>query len=247
MRALTAYFVGGGTIVAAIAIGLGGGIVAGNIMNPITPKQGPDRSRVEQRAERVAATSTPSDRVPYLRGSQVFGAPAQAETATPTAQPATPPQPAPPIRQVSTSPPPATTTADTPKATDAPKTAEASKSAEAPTAVEQPGAKPAQQQASVEPSTPPENAYAKARDTDVKRDRDVESKRAAVERRRAERRQRWADRRHYEVRDTREPRERINWDDVARNVRQDADARDYAETPRRGMPQIRLFGADDDD
>ena len=32
MRASTAYFVGAGTIVAAIAIGLGGGIVAGNIM-----------------------------------------------------------------------------------------------------------------------------------------------------------------------------------------------------------------------
>ena len=32
MRASTAYFVGAGTIIVAIAIGLGGGIVAGNIM-----------------------------------------------------------------------------------------------------------------------------------------------------------------------------------------------------------------------
>ena len=39
MRASTAYFVGAGTIVAAIAIGLGGGIVAGNIMNPGEARQ----------------------------------------------------------------------------------------------------------------------------------------------------------------------------------------------------------------
>ena len=51
MRASTAYFVGAGTIVAAIAIGLGGGIVAGNIMNPVAPKQGPDTSKMAQRAE----------------------------------------------------------------------------------------------------------------------------------------------------------------------------------------------------
>ena len=42
MRAATAYFIGAGSIVAAIAVGLGGGIVAGNIMHPIAPKQGPD-------------------------------------------------------------------------------------------------------------------------------------------------------------------------------------------------------------
>ena len=58
MRASTAYFVGAGTIIAAIVIGLGGGIVAGNIMNPITPKLGPDTSKVAQRAEAAATTKT---------------------------------------------------------------------------------------------------------------------------------------------------------------------------------------------
>ncbi|MGY4414259.1 hypothetical protein ACVWW4_005995 [Bradyrhizobium sp. LB7.1] len=67
MRASIAYFVGAGTIVAAMAIGLGGGIVAGNIMHPIAPKQGPDTGKMAQRAEPVAApttTSAPSERVP---------------------------------------------------------------------------------------------------------------------------------------------------------------------------------------
>ena len=85
MRASTAYFVGAGTIVAAIAIGLGGGIVAGNIMNPVSPKQGPDTSKMAQRAEaaKPATTNAPSERLQYLTGSQAFGAmvaaPAQAE------------------------------------------------------------------------------------------------------------------------------------------------------------------------
>ncbi len=85
MRASTAYFVGAGSIVAAIAIGLGGGIVAGNIMHPIAPKQGPDTGKMAQRAEAAApaTTSAPSERVQYLTGSQTFGAviaaPAQAQ------------------------------------------------------------------------------------------------------------------------------------------------------------------------
>ena len=84
MRASTAYFVGAGTIVAAIAIGLGGGIVAGNIMHPVSPKQGPDTSKIAQRADaKPATTDAPSERLQYLTGSQAFGAmvaaPAQAE------------------------------------------------------------------------------------------------------------------------------------------------------------------------
>ncbi|MGY3406356.1 hypothetical protein ACVWZV_002469 [Bradyrhizobium sp. GM5.1] len=75
MRASTAYFVGAGTIVAAIAIGLGGGIVAGNIMNPVSPKQGPDTSKIAQRADaKPATTEAPSERLQYLTGSQAFGA-----------------------------------------------------------------------------------------------------------------------------------------------------------------------------
>ncbi|WBL79674.1 hypothetical protein I3J27_04380 [Bradyrhizobium xenonodulans] len=233
MRAATAYFVGAGTIVVAIAIGLGGGIVAGNIMNPIAPKQGPDAGKMAQRAEAAAqaatpaTTSAPSERVQYLTGTQAFGtviaAPAQAkdEATQATQASAEPPAPQPsqaaaveppkeqikePLKPASTSPPPA--------------------------------AKPAEQQASTEPSSSPDNAYAKARDSDVKR--------AASERRRIERRERWTERRYYDSREPRGMRDRTDWDDVARNVREDSDGRDYASRPRSGFPHIRLFGPDDD-
>ena len=98
-----------------------------------------------------------------------------------------------------------------------------------------PPAKAIEPQASTEPAASPDNAYAKARDVDVKR--------AAPERRRINRRERWAERRHDE---TRGMRDRTDWDDVARNVREDSDARDIARRPRGAGPQIMLFGSDDD-
>ncbi|MBW7973971.1 hypothetical protein [Bradyrhizobium sp. BR 10289] len=228
MRASTAYFVGAGTIVAAIAIGLGGGIVAGNIMNPVASKQGPDTSKLAQRAEASAPaqTNAPSERVQYLTGSQAFGtvvaAPAQArEDAKPDTKPdaqtnqakAEPPAPQP--TQAAAVEPPKPTSASPPQQ-----------------------AKPAEQQASTAPSSSPDNAYAKARDSDVKR--------TASERRRIERRERWAERHRYDSRDPRGMRDRTDWDDVARSVREDSEARDYAGRPRGGFPQIRLFGPDDD-
>lgn len=217
MRASTAYFVGAGTIIAAIAIGLGGGIVAGNIMNPVAPKQGPDTGKVAQRTEAPA----PSERVNYLTGSQAFGAmiaaPAQAEAKPEAAKPDTQ------ATRANAEPPP-------------PQPSQAA-AVEPPKSSPQ-AAKPAEQQASTEPSSSPNNAYAKARDSDVKR--------AASERRRAERRERWAERRHYEFREPRGMRDRTDWDDVARNIREDSDARDFASRPRGGFPQIRLFGPDDD-
>lgn len=229
MRASTAYFVGAGTIVAAIAIGLGGGIVAGNIMNPVTSKQGPDTSKMAQRAESAgapAATSAPSERVNYLTGSQAFGAiiatPAQAEATPEATKPDTQPTqasaepPAPPPSQAAA--------VEPPKEQAKPALASSSKAV-----------KSTDQQASADPASSAENAYAKARESDLKR--------AASERRRMERRDRWAERRHY---DSREQRGRTDWDDVARNIREDSDARDYAGRPRGGFPQIRLFGPDDD-
>ena len=230
MRASTAYFVGAGSIVAAIAIGLGGGIVAGNIMHPIAPKQGPDTSKMAQRAESSATpatTNAPSERVQYLTGSQSFGAtsapPAQApsdakseakpdaQTTQATAEPAAPPPP----RTTAAVEPPKPVPASPPQAT-----------------------KPAEQQALTEPAPSSDNAYAyaKARDSDVKR--------AASERRRAERHQRWAERRRYEPRDARGGRDQTDWDDVARNVRADTDTREVVVSRPRGG--LRLFGDDDD-
>ncbi|WP_439394915.1 hypothetical protein ACRQ5Q_38010 [Bradyrhizobium sp. PMVTL-01] len=227
MRASTAYFVGAGTIIAAIGIGLGGGIVAGNIMNPIAPKQVADTSRVAQRAEAAGTssqTNAPSERVQYLTGSQAFGtiiaAPAQAEAKPEAAKPDTQTTQA---NAEPSAPQPSQATAVEP-----PKPAPASRAA-----------RPVEQQASTEPSSSPDNAYAKARDSDVRR--------AASERRRTDRRERWAERHRYDSRDPRSMRDRTDWDDVARNIRQDSDARDYAGRSRGGFPQIRLFGSDDDD
>ncbi|MDA9424937.1 MULTISPECIES: hypothetical protein [Bradyrhizobium] len=226
MRASTAYFVGAGTIIAAIAIGLGGGIVAGNIMNPVASKQGPDTSKVTQRTGGPATTNAQSERVNYLTGSRAFGAmitaPARAEAKPEAATPDTQASQAnaePPVPQPSQA-----------AAVEQPR--QQSKPAPFPQAGES-----AEQQAATEPSSSSNNAYAKARDSDVKR--------AATERRRAERRERWAER-HRHSREPRGLRDRTDWDDVARNVREDSDARDYASRPRGGFPQIRLFGPDDD-
>jgi len=223
MRASTAYFVGAGSIVAAIVIGLGGGIVAGNIMHPIAPKQGPDTGKMAQRAEAVApaTTSAPSERLQYLTGSQSFGvmiaAPAQAQSETKpdvqaiqaSAEPAAPPPP------------------QTTAAVEPPKPGPAS----VPQAT-----KPVEQQASTEPASSPDNAYAKAKESDVKR--------AASERRRAERHERWTERRRYDTRDARGGRDQTDWDDVARNIRADSDTRDVVvRRPRGGFS---LFGPDDD-
>ncbi|WLB88602.1 hypothetical protein QIH91_39655 [Bradyrhizobium japonicum USDA 135] len=227
MRASTAYFVGAGTIIAAIAIGLGGGIVAGNIMHPVASKQGPDTSKVALRTEAAtpATANGPSERVNYLTGSQAFGAmiaaPARAEAKPEAAKPDTQ------ITKANAEPP-----------APQPSQAAAVEPSKPPPSSPQQAAKPAEQQASTEPSSASNNAYAKARDPDVKR--------VATERRRAERRERWAERRHYELREPRGMRDRTDWDDVARNVREDSDARDYAGRPRSGFPQIRLFGPDDE-
>jgi hypothetical protein len=236
MRASIAYFVGAGTIVAAIAIGVGGGLIAGNIMHPVTPKQGPDTAKYERRAEPVladTAANTP-ERVPYLTGSQAFGAmvapPAQAEPQTRTAS-TEPPAPA----QAANDAKPNDAKPNDVKANDA-KTANA-----AATAAAAPAAKPVEQQTAREPSPAPDNAYAKASDSDMKR--------AAQDRRRAERRQHWAERRRQDFREPRDRgdwRERTDWNDVARNVREDSQ-RDFIASRRPALPQIRLFGADDDD
>jgi hypothetical protein len=238
MRASTAYFVGAGTIVAAIAIGLGGGIVAGNIMNPVSSKQGPDTSKMAQRADtRPETTNAPSESLQYLTGSQAFGAmvaaPAQAEVKA-EAQSESKPE----AKSEAAKPDSQTTQANAEPSAPQPSRAAAVEPPKPAPASPPQVAKPAERQASTEPSSTPDNAYAKARDSDVKR--------AASERRRTERRERWAERSHYDYREPRGTRDRTDWDDVARNIREDSDARDVPSRPRGGFPQIRLFGLDDD-
>ncbi|OKO86012.1 hypothetical protein AC629_17485 [Bradyrhizobium sp. NAS80.1] len=208
MHASTAYFVGAGTI------------VAGNIMNPIAPKQGTDTSRIEWRTDAAA----PSERVQYLTGSQAFGAmiaaPAQAQgearPGTQTTQ-ASAESPAPQPSQAAV--------VEPPKEQFKP----------APASPLQ-AATPAEQQASTEPVSSPDNAIARAKDSDVKR--------AASERRRAERRERWAERHRYDSREQHWMRDGTDWDDVGRNIREDSDSRYVASRPRGGFPRMMLFGSD---
>lgn len=88
MRAWTAFFVGAGTIIGAIVIGVAGGLIAGNILNPTSPKPASRMSRLEHSASVKAvaadAAAVPassgdqamraSDPVRYLAGADRFGA-----------------------------------------------------------------------------------------------------------------------------------------------------------------------------
>src|SRR6185369_3129820 len=74
MRVSTAYFVGAGTVVVAIAAGLGGGLLLGNIMSPQQPKHpSSEVARLEQRAapQPIPAMAGASQPVPYTAAPQI--------------------------------------------------------------------------------------------------------------------------------------------------------------------------------
>lgn len=224
MRTSMAYFAGAGTVVIAIAAGIGGGLTIANIVSPHASH--PEMSRLEQRmqADRapdpVKDTNQPSS---YLAATQpAAGAtvvqppvqnpqPSQTEASNPA------PQPAQPAAQSQTT-----------AANDV-----AAKPVEASTP--KPATPTAQGNSDQQASTS-QDAMAKARDADSKR---------LAEKRKADRHQQWADRRRY-----REPREH-ELRDVEQSVREDTEPRvgDYVE-PRASVdvpvreesPQIRLFG-----
>jgi hypothetical protein len=139
MRTSTAYFAGAGTVVAAIAIGLGGGLTIGNIMSP-HPDKGVEVSRLDRRmsAEPAPAANPSPAPVPYLAATQ----PA----------PATTPAPAEPRTEATNAVPP-------PVAEQPVATASTAKPQDPPPAA----APPAREQAAK-----PDDAMAKARDADLK-------------------------------------------------------------------------------
>ncbi len=203
MRTSTAYLAGAGTVIAAIVGGVGGGFLIADMINPKSPKQGIEQTRLERRMspEPIPAANAPSEPVQYLGVTQLSALNATAAAVpTPAQAPAQ------------------TKTEDEKSAAPA---AQATDSA----AASQPAA-PASQPAAAAPATArertsvPEGAVAKARDGDAKtrdgdvktrdadvktrdadvkeRDaRDADSKRAA-EKRRPERRQQWVERRRYQ-------------------------------------------------
>jgi hypothetical protein len=242
MRASMAYFAGAGTIVVAIAAGLGGGLTIANIVSP--HQQTREISKLEQRmSAKPIPASTEADQakaqpdqpraqadqpkapVPYLAATQAANTPIvvapapqdQPQSQTPAAAAAAQPSPQP---------------------------------VEASVANDQP-AKPADPQAAKPPAAPREQAASQPDDAKA---RDADLKRLAAEKRKAERRQQWADRqkvrqsRDVELRDveasvrrdTDGPRIVVNGDD-------DSDSRGDFDRPRRiDFPRFNLFGGDRD-
>ena len=109
MRSSMAYFAGAGTVVVAIAGGLGGGVLISSIVSPHQSKQGgTEMTRLERRIspEPIQAMTGSSQPVPYLAESQVSAAVAESPPQPPpqAQQQAPQPQPQPPPQQASTQP-----------------------------------------------------------------------------------------------------------------------------------------------
>jgi hypothetical protein len=219
MRTSTAYFVGAGTVIAAIVAGLGGGLLVANIVSPHSPKYGTEMTRLEQRmsAKPIPVITGPSEPVPYLAATQaaatnpVVVAPAdqaQPEQGQQTQAANTVP-PTPPIEAAAHD----TTAAASPASTSAPSSA------------------PAAQPVAREQAASPQDAVARARDADTRR--------AMLEKRRYDRRQQWAEKRRYRRQDQ-ELRE------VEQKVREETEPTQAvaAEPARLEMPRIRLFDSE---
>jgi DNA polymerase III gamma/tau subunit len=221
MRISTAYFAGVGTVIVAVAAGLGGGYLAANITSP--PVQTVSKLERRMSAEPIHVSTAPAEPVPHIAATT------NAASAPPQEQPQTQPQ--------------QQTEAAAPSVKTAPVEEETANNAATAQPVQSPPqpAKPVEQ--ANERTAAPQEAFAKARDADVKR--------AAAEQRRAERRQRWADKRRFQqpreqeleaveerVREVTEPR-RIR-------IREEGEPRDLfaAQPARTGMPRIRLFDQD---
>jgi type IV secretory pathway VirB10-like protein len=267
MRGSMAYFAGAGTVIVAIAAGLGGGLVIADIVSPSTRELGkvelrtraqaspqssvaqsqptePQQQQAQPQQKDQAASDAPRASVPYL---------AQTEQATVapvvTAAPQDPPHPQHEQQSRHEQQPQSERHEQQPQSDQQPQRATAnsgSQSAAAATGSDQPAKL--------------DNAYAKAREADLKR---------SDEKRKSDRRQQWTSRRHQpseqesrdvdeQVRGNSGPREVIvRRDDVRRDDydrpnfvrRDDYDRPDFdrpdSDRPMRfGFPGINLFGPD---
>jgi hypothetical protein len=88
MRASMAYFAGAGTVIAAIAGGVGGGLLFADMVSPKSPKQGVEQTRLERRMspEPIAVANAPAQPVQYLGASQLPPSGAAAEAVPAQAQ-----------------------------------------------------------------------------------------------------------------------------------------------------------------
>ena len=111
MRSSMAYFAGAGTVIAAIAAGLGGGYLFFSIVSPHPEKHGSSEvSRLERRMspEPIQAMTGSSQPVPYLETTQAVAATAEPATQAQPQQAPTPPAQSQPVQaQAAQSPAPA--------------------------------------------------------------------------------------------------------------------------------------------
>jgi hypothetical protein len=214
MRASMAYFAGVGTVVVAVAAGLGGGLLISNIVSPHEPKT--ETSKLEQRmsSKPIPVSNAPSEPVSYLAATTpVAPGPSAPATTAPQTGPAnaapTPAQPA-----------------------------EAQSSASVPPAASSPQTVPSVAQATnSEQIKAPENAVARASDADVRREARREARRLE-QKRRVERRQQWAERRR-----PRPDQELLDVEAKVREETGPRQAF-TAEPASLGMPRIRLYEDD---
>jgi hypothetical protein len=242
MRASMAYFAGAGTVIVAIAAGLGGGFMISDIMSPQgtrTPGKLEQHVAAQQVQPSPQPSSSPSNSttasaqapVPYLAATQAATTPTIVAPA-----PSNSPQPTTSVEQ---SAPPAAAKTETATSIDPAKPAQA----------------PVAQPVSRDQASSPDNAYAKAREADLKQ---LEARKKAeqkTEQKAAERRQQWAARRQQQHDAERQqgdgdrgPGEfivrRDDRDDMRRYDRDDeSDRPDFGRPMRLDFPRI-LFGQD---
>ena len=178
MRASMAYFAGAGTVIAAIVVGVGGGLLIADMISPKSPKQ--ELTLLERRTPPapIQAVAGPSEPVSYL----------------------VPPQPSAPAAAAAPATTQANTQADNSASTPAPPV-DAAAGSKAAVSAAQPATPPTQAAAREQTASPQtatsEEALAKPRDADVKR---------TTERRRFERRRQWTEKRRYQPRPDQELR-----------------------------------------
>ena len=262
MRTSMAYFAGAGTVIAAIGLGLGGGLTIANVVSPHQEKL--EQTKLEQRMSAKAIPPSPqADQpkqqaeqtkapVPYVAATNaaisVNTPPAQTESQsqpqTQAAAPAPQASPSPALQQASI--------AKDQIAKEQPAKPTEPLTAKAETAPREQAAPPSEEANATARS--PEDANANARDSDLKQ--------LAAEKRKAERRQQWADRKKAQQQRDAELR------DVEANVRRDTDGprivvrQDDDDVDRRGgrgdfdrrgpdrpfgFPGFNLFGGGRDD
>src|SRR3954453_22104356 len=106
MRTTTAYFAGVGTVVAAVAVGLGSGLLISNVVSPHEPKTEMSKLELRMSSKPIPASNAPAEPVPYVETNQVVPAAANEAQAHRAAAQPQPPAAAPPPETATANPPP---------------------------------------------------------------------------------------------------------------------------------------------